>query len=234
MHAGQNKMANDEFRLRIWDLPTRLFHWALSCCVLASIVTAKIGGNAVVWHFRFGYCALALLGFRLIWGFAGGRYARFSSFWFAPARVVAYLRGRAPAGLGHNPIGALSVYALLLAIGFQAGSGLFANDDIASEGPLAKWISKAWSDRLTGLHHSNQYLIIGLVLLHIGAIVFYLRVRKQNLITAMITGDQSTDAEPPSGVASRDDAALRWRALAALALSVGAVYAIVNWPKSAF
>jgi cytochrome b len=220
-----------ETGVRVWDLPTRLFHWTLATLVAFSVVTADIGGNWVQWHFYSGYAILALIAFRLVWGFAGGRYARFSSFLFGPSAILAALRGDpgAPRTLGHNPLGSLSVFALLASIGAQAAIGLFANDDIASEGPLAKFVSKSLSDRLTSLHHLNADLIYVLVGLHLAAILFYLLRKRENLVRPMLTGDK------PAGEAreaSRDDAALRLRAAVVLALCAAAVWWLVSWlPK---
>ncbi len=101
--------------IRIWDLPTRLFHWLLAASVVALVVTAKVGGNAMVWHFRLGYVVLALLAFRLVWGLVGGRWSRFASFVPTPGRLWRYLRGSSAEAdsAGHSPLGALSVLALL-------------------------------------------------------------------------------------------------------------------------
>jgi len=118
--------------VRVWDLPTRLFHWTLALTIIGSIVTAKVGGNAMAWHFRLGYVVFALLLFRLLWGFFGGQWSRFASFFPTPARLSRYLGGRATAAdtAGHNPLGALSVLAMLLVLGAQVGSGLFSDDDL--------------------------------------------------------------------------------------------------------
>lgn len=198
-------------RLRVWDLPTRLFHWLLAAGVIGSFVSIKTGN--IIWHERLGYAALALLLFRLVWGVAGGRYARFAQFVRGPGKVLAYLRG-APHGFGHNPLGALSVLALLLVIGFQAGSGLFTNDDIAFEGPLARHVSGATVSLLTRWHRLNQWVILALVGLHVAAILYYRFARRQDLIRPMITGDAPLPQGAPSdGLPSRDDAGLRLRAL---------------------
>ena len=213
--------------VRIWDLPTRLFHWMLAVLVVFSVVTANVGGNWVQWHFYSGYAILTLIAFRLAWGFIGGRYARFSSFLFGPAAILATLKGdsRAPRTLGHNPLGSLSVFALLACVGLQAAVGLFANDDIASEGPLAKFVSKGLSDRLTSLHHLNAKIIFALVALHLLAIVFYLLRKHENLVRPMLSGDKPV-AEP--GAASRDDAALRVRAAIVLGICAAAVWWLVS------
>ncbi len=117
-------------RIRLWDLPTRLFHWLLVILVLTSFISGKIGGNAMDWHGKFGLAILGLLTFRLVWGIVGSTYARFASFFPTPASVLAYLRGQWR-GVGHNPLGALSVFSLLGLLAFQVASGLFGNDDRA-------------------------------------------------------------------------------------------------------
>ena len=215
--------------VRVWDLPTRVFHWCLLLLVVFSFVSIRIAGNWVQWHFYSGYAILTLIAFRLVWGFAGGRYARFGTFLFGPGAVLRYLRGApdAPRTLGHNPIGSGSVFAMLGLIGLQAVGGLFANDDIASEGPLAKFVSKATSDSITGLHQLNQWIILALVVLHVGAILFYLFRKRENLIRPMLDGDKAAN---DAGLASPDDAALRLRAAVILAICAGAVWAVVHWP----
>ncbi len=121
--------------VRIWDLPTRLFHWALALCVLGLFVTAELGGNAMVWHFRFGFCVLTLLLFRLAWGLFGGYWSRWTQFPLRPSAVAAYLQGRSMLGWsGHNPLGSWSVVVLLLALAVQVATGLVSDDEIANVG----------------------------------------------------------------------------------------------------
>jgi len=175
------------YSIRVWDLPTRLFHWALLALVVAAFTTGQLGGNLIVWHGRIGLAIVGLLVFRLVWGLVGSTYARFVNFIPSPRQVLNYLRGHWQ-GLGHNPIGALSVLALLALLIFQAGSGLMANDDIAFEGPLYPLVSKDTSDWLSGWHRQIVNLLIGLVALHLSAILFYALVKKDNLVRPMITG----------------------------------------------
>jgi cytochrome b len=174
-------------RFRVWDLPTRVFHWALVLCVVGSFVTVKIGGNAMVWHGRIGVTVAGLLAFRLVWGFVGSTYSRFTQFVKGPGAVKAYLRGQWQ-GVGHNPLGALSVLALLGTLALLVATGLFANDDIAFEGPLYALVGKEFSDRVAGIHRLIELPIILLMLAHLGAIIFYVRFKKQALIMPMITG----------------------------------------------
>ncbi|MCX7162834.1 MAG: cytochrome b/b6 domain-containing protein [Rhodocyclales bacterium] len=185
-------------RFRVWDLPTRIFHWALVLCVIASFVTVNVGGNAMPWHGRIGLTVLGLLVFRMVWGFIGPTYARFAHFVKGPAAIKAYLRGQWH-GAGHNPLGALSVLALLGTLALLAATGLFANDDIAFQGPLYPLVGKEVSDRLVGLHRLIEPLIMLLVFAHVAAIVFYTRVKKQDLVKPMITGWQAGSGEPAKG-----------------------------------
>ncbi len=173
--------------VRIWDLPLRLFHWLLALAVTGAMISGQIGGNLMIWHGRLGVFVAGLLGFRLAWGLVGSTHARFASFVRGPSAIHAYLRGQWH-GLGHNPLGALSVLGMLTALGLQTLGGLFGNDDIAFQGPLYPLIAKETSDWLTGLHRKGFWLILLLVATHLAAIVFYLRVRGDNLIRPMITG----------------------------------------------
>lgn len=182
-------MHNSVPQEKVWDWPLRLFHWGLLVCVAGCITTIKLGGDWMDWHVRFGYGAAGLLAFRLVWGFVGTRHSRFSNFAFTPRETLRYAQGRATTRYkGHNPLGALSVYAMLAALVFQASSGLFTNDDIAFEGPLAHWLPSAWVSTVTGLHKTNQWLIYGLIGLHIAAIAFYTVVKREKLIGAMVHG----------------------------------------------
>ncbi|WP_349740565.1 cytochrome b/b6 domain-containing protein [Roseateles cavernae] len=216
--------------VRVWDLPTRLFHWVLALCVLGSVLSAKIGGNAMVWHMRLGYAVLTLLLFRLLWGLVGGRWSRFARFVYSPAAWLRYLRGRPQPGdwfeVGHSPLGALAVLAMLGWLVVQVGSGLIADDEIAITGPLVRFVSMDTSLAWTGHHKSwGQWLIYALVALHVLAIVFYRVVKKRRLVGPMISGDK---ALPPEVPASRDSAATRWLALLLLAASAAAVAWLVS------
>jgi cytochrome b len=174
-------------KARVWDLPTRIFHWSLVACVIGAFVTAKLGGNAMVWHGRCGLAILGLLAFRVVWGFVGSTYARFAQFVRGPAAIRAYLKGEWR-GQGHNPVGALSVLALLGILAAMAATGLFANDDIAFEGYLMPLVGGELSGRITGIHHLLEKLVLLLVALHVAAIVFYAHVKKHNLVKPMLTG----------------------------------------------
>jgi len=174
-------------RSHAWDLPTRLFHWSLAASVLAAFVTGKLGGAWMVWHGRIGLAIVGLIVFRLAWGFAGPAAARFRQFAPSPAKVRAYLQGKWR-GVGHNPLGALSVFALLGVLLLQVVTGLVGNDEIGFSGPLAHWVDDAWSTRLTGLHHQLSDVLAALIVLHVAAIAFYLLVAKRNLVKPMFIG----------------------------------------------
>ena len=214
--------------VRVWDLPTRLFHWALVVCIVGLVTTAQIGGNAMEWHFRFGYSVLTLLLFRLLWGFVGGHWSRFSTFLYSPASLLRYLRGHEVDGqpLGHSPMGALSVFAILGLLLLQVGTGLFSDDEIAAVGPLSKLASGAVVSQLTHYHKDiGKVIVLILVLLHIGAIAFYRIKRKKDLIRPMLVGDVSS---PTPQLASRDDAGSRALAAVILLGSAGAVAALLK------
>ncbi|TRZ91462.1 MAG: cytochrome B [Rhodocyclaceae bacterium] len=208
-------------RIRLWDLPTRVFHWTLLALVATSFATALTGGNAMEWHGRAGVTIIGLLAFRIVWGFVGSTHARFGSFVRGPATIGAYLRGRW-VGVGHNPLGALSVLGMLLLLLCQAIGGLFANDDIAFNGPYFNAISKDLSDWITSWHKLGAWVILGLIGLHLGAILFYTHVRKETLIKPMLTGTREVP-ESLAGASARGGglAAL----IAALALGFAACWA---------
>lgn len=212
-------------RIRVWDLPTRIFHWALVLCIVGLVITGEIGGEVMPWHFRLGYAVLSLLLFRLVWGFIGGRWSRFASFVKTPATVLAYVRARGPVepSVGHNPLGAGSVLAMLFFLLAQVASGSLSDDEIANSGPLAKFVSNA-TVSLASKYHSEigKVILIVLVLLHLAAIVFYRARKKENLVPAMLHGDKEF-LQPMDP--SRDD--LRSRALAAVVFSLCA--ALVAW-----
>jgi cytochrome b len=208
-------------RIKVWDLPTRVFHWALFLAVTVAILTGLQGGNWMSWHEWAGLTIIGLLAFRVIWGFLGSTYARFAQFFPTPGKVVAYLRGFWHEE-GHNPLGALSVFALLLVLLFQAGSGLFANDDIAFEGPLYDLVTKATSNWLTGLHRQGLWVILALVSLHLLAVLYYTLVRKNNLVRPMITGWKPAPADGSRAKSARGGAL--WALLVALLVS-----ALVVW-----
>ena len=179
--------------IRVWDLPIRLFHWTLVICIVTSFITVNIGGNAMEWHALSGYCILTLIIFRICWGLLGSHHARFINFVPSPKELYQYLTGKPSAKLGHNPLGSLSVLAFILAIGVQAVTGLFANDQIAFEGPFAKYVSNSTVELLTSIHYFNKWVLLGLITLHISAILYYQKVKGENLVKPMLLGDKEID-----------------------------------------
>ncbi|MGQ2981293.1 MAG: cytochrome b/b6 domain-containing protein [Polaromonas sp.] len=210
-----------------------MFHWALVAGVLGLAISGTVGGNAMIWHFRFGYAVLTLLLFRIVWGVVGGRWSRFGAFIYSPQSVFNYLKGRGKAehSVGHSPIGAGSVFAMLGIVLAQVGSGLLSDDEIAFAGPLTSLVSNATVSLATNYHKNiGKWILLALVLLHIAAIVFYLW-RKHNLVGAMLHGDKELVTRVPP---SRDDAASRAVALVVLAACAGVVYWISTLAAPAF
>jgi cytochrome b len=207
--------------VRIWDLPTRVFHWTLVLIFAALIVTGELGDDWMSWHFRLGYLALALLLFRCVWGFLGGYWSRFAHFVVSPAQTWRYLR-QPPTVVspGHNPLGAWSVLSLLVLLLLQICSGLTLDDEGDFVGPWAAYVNEDVAAWLSNYHlHIGKKLLIVLVLLHVAAIAFYRLRRGIDLVRPMLWGDKALPALVPS---SRDDRRSRsWAVLiftAALAL----------------
>ena len=182
---------------QVWDWPIRVFHWLLVLAVLTLFVTGKIGGNWLEWHRRAGFLVMGLVLFRVVWGFTGGYYARYANFVRGPKAVMEFIRGKTVRPAGHNPLGALSVLAMLSVIAFQVGTGMFANDDVMLEGPYAAMVGKEMSDWLTKLHKINSYVILCLVGLHISAIAYYYFRKKENLVLPMVTGGKVLPEDVP-------------------------------------
>lgn len=217
-------------KVRIWDIPTRLFHWTLVLLLGVSFYTGLNGGIAEMdYHMLSGYAVLAILCFRIGWGFIGGKYARFTQFVKGPRAVytsICQLFDRDTPGYpGHNPLGALSILAMLVILLVQAITGLFANDDILLEGPLVHMVSYETSRELTGIHKLNKWLIGGLIALHLAAIVFHRIVKGERLVLPMINGIKKLDIkESPTP--------LRVEILKGILLMLicsTLVYALVNW-----
>ena len=190
-------------RIAVWDAPVRLFHWALALLVTFSFVSGHVAGSWLDWHMKSGYAILALVSFRILWGFAGGDTARFSSFVKGPGAAFAYARetfaGRHPFTVGHNPAGGAMVVVMVVAIFLQAFTGLFVDDEIATQGPLAAKVSGAVVGRMGWIHHYNPWLLVLLVAMHVTAIALYRKVLRTNLVTPMVTGiaDAPEGTVPP-------------------------------------
>lgn len=202
-------------RLKVWDAPTRLFHWAIVILVPLQWWTAE--EEMLDLHIALGLTMLALLVFRLLWGLIGGSTARFATFVKGPRAVLLYLRGRAGFVAGHNPLGALSVLALLGALALQVGLGLFASDeDGLYGGPFSHLIDPGLSEDVTEWHEQMFDVLLVLIGIHLAAILYYALVRRDNLVAPMITG--SRDA--PEGATGLTPAPL-WRLLLAAGIAAG-------------
>ncbi len=210
-----------------WDLPVRVFHWALVLLVVSQLVTASIGGNAMQFHAFGGYAILALVLFRILWGFLGGTHARFQNFVRGPGPVIRYaksiLRETHATHPGHNPLGGWSVLAMLDSLLVQATTGLFANDDVMMEGPLAKHVSDRTSGIATAIHDVNAAVLLALIAIHIAAVLFYLLAKKENLIAPMITGRKQFATSSESACYGSV-----WLAALLLGCSAAAVYFVIR------
>lgn len=214
-------------RVRVWDLPTRLFHWALVLCVAGLIVSGNLGGNWMEWHLRLGYAALALL-FRLLWGVVGGRWSRFASFVYSPLSVWRHLRGQGDPlhHVGHNPLGAFSVWAMLAVLLVQVGTGLVSDDEIAFFGPLVRFVSYDTAMAATQYHKGwGKLALLGLIVLHVLALLFYHWVKRERLVAAMVSGDKQLPHPAPSAA---DGPRERLLALVLLGLSSAVVWWVVR------
>ena len=228
--------------LRIWDIPTRLFHWSLVILLAVSFYTGLSGGfEEMDYHMLSGYCILTLVLFRIFWGLIGSHHSRFITFVRGPSKIIQYASGllvrrsndteRSPEEhaeqyAGHNPLGALSIIAMLISLLVQASTGLFANDDIMLEGPLSHLVSYDTSRVLTGIHKTNIWVLAALTGLHFTAILFYQIYKREPLIIAMFTGRKTLDAIAPQAASIIRELTL---ATLALAICAGAVYAIVTY-----
>ncbi len=215
-------------KVRVWDLPTRLFHGALALAVLGLAVTGQVGGDAMVWHFRFGYTVFALLLFRLCWGCVGGHWSRWGQLPLSFKSLKSYWQGRQNPKLttGHNPAGSWSVLAMLCWLALQVGTGLVSDDEIVNSGPLTALVSGAVVSAATAWHKGlGKFILLALVLLHVGAVLWYKLRKKQNLMPAMLHGNKMVASETPS---SRDDMTTRWGACIVLLLCGLAVRWVVS------
>jgi cytochrome b len=175
--------------VKVWDAPTRLFHWSIVALVAISWISADQGYMQV--HLVSGISLLILLLFRIIWGVIGSTTARFTNFVSSPKAVLAYIlpgEGAKPHYAGHNPAGGLMVLTLIGILLLQVTTGLFANDGVAFSGPLALMISSDISDYITMLHGYLFYAILALIWMHVVAVFFYFFVKRENLVIPMFTG----------------------------------------------
>lgn len=206
--------------MKVWEAAVRIFHWSLVALVAVSVITGLKGGITMNWHMKAGYALLALLLFRLVWGFIGSKTARFADFLYPPGEALAYLRGKKY--FGHNPLGGYMVFGLIFLLLGMSITGLFANDDILTEGPLAGLVARSTSSFLTKIHKLGLYVLLAAITAHVGAILFYLVIKKENLIIPMLTGlkewPEKIDISPRP----------LWQAAVLLALTSGLVWFIIS------
>jgi cytochrome b len=234
--------------IKVWDLPVRLFHWVLVLLLVFQLVSGKIGGNLMPWHVYSGYGVLVLVVFRILWGFAGSTHARFASFLAGLAATLRFAKRlfsrEAVPQVGHNPLGGWMVIALIVSLALQAISGLFANDGVDTNGPLAPLVSLEVSDDLSQFHRWNLKVLLALAGVHVAGVLFHWIVKKDNLIGAMFTGVKRVPASavherreevrdtPLRRMASREAAsasfASPWRALVVFVLAVALVWLVVR------
>ena len=212
-------------RILLWDLPLRVFHWSLVAAVTTAVVTGELGGAWMAWHGRAGLLIVGLLVFRLVWGVVGSATSRFAHFAPSPGRVLSYLRGRWR-GVGHNPLGALSVFALLGLLSLQVATGLFGSDDIAFAGPLNHLVDDASGARATGWHRLLADGLFVLLGLHLAAVAFHVAVKRHRLIRPMITGLQ--DVEEGTPLPPRQRGRSGFALLGAVALAAACVLAVAG------
>ena len=221
--AGKDRV---EVETAVWDWPVRVGHWSIVALVATLLFTGLTGGSAVmVWHMRAGEALLALVLFRILWGFAGSRNARFATFVRGPGAALRYLRSfKLPAREAHathNPLGGWMVIALLVALLAQCCLGLFTHDDVSTEGPLVKLVSEDLSDTLSMLHRRGWWVVAGLASVHIFAALWYFVALDENLIYPMVSGTKTLPAAIADGSAARASTARALVLLALCAMAVG-------------
>lgn len=211
--------------IRVWDAPTRLFHWAIVALLGISWLTESRGW--MEFHFLSGYCVIVLLLFRLCWGVVGSQTARFAHFVRSPLAALRHLahlhRPEPDTAIGHNAAGGWMVLVMLALLAVQVATGLCANDDGDTEGPLFRYVGKDWSDWLSHIHAMNFQLIKLAVLAHVAAILAYVVLKRHDLVRPMITGRKHLPGSlaPPVLVSPL-------RAVVLFAIAAGIVAAFVN------
>lgn len=215
----------------VWDIFIRLFHWILAASILFAWWSVEQGGNWMDWHMRAGYLVLALILFRLIWGFIGSSHARFADFVRSPGATLNYARAllarREPHYSGHNPLGGWMVVVLLLLCLVQAGTGLFTTDDIFIEGPLNSLVSSDLADTLTSIHRFNFNLLQAAVALHLAGVIFHQVFKREPLVQAMIHGHKPA-ITGEDGTKTRSVRVSPLRALLSL-LPAAALFVFLYW-----
>ncbi|WP_133408578.1 cytochrome b/b6 domain-containing protein [Parashewanella tropica] len=220
-------MSKASVEVKVWDIPTRLFHWSL--VVLMGLLWWSGENGEMELHQIFAYSLASILIFRVIWGLIGSDSARFGQFIVHPVKTLKYLsqlkRKNAPEYAGHNPVGGYMVIALLLIVSFQLVTGLFTTDDIFTEGPLYSYVSSEASDVLTWLHKNTFNVILGLVVLHVLAVVIH-TLKGENLVPAMLHGKKKMLQQPEKVLGFRSS----FLGLGILAIIVGLMGYYLIWP----
>jgi cytochrome b len=237
--------------VKVWDVPIRVVHWAFVVLLVVQVITGKLGESWMAWHVYSGYTAMVLVFFRIAWGFVGSTHARFASFLKGPGAAMRFARRlfsrEAVPQVGHNPLGGWMVVALLASLLLQVGTGLFAHDGAATEGPLARYVSFELSGTITELHRLNLKALLVLSAVHVAAALFHWLVKREDLIRAMFTGVKHVPesavherrdgarTKPPRRIASREPllayTASASRAVLVLAAAVALAYVIVRLPQ---
>ena len=213
--------------VHVWDLPVRLFHWSLVLLVIASWASREL--DYMEFHRWSGYAILTLVVFRIGWGFAGSRHARFADFVRTPRAMRAYmadiLAGGRASFLGHNPAGGWSVIALLACLLVQAATGLFVTDEVLFDGPFHRAVGEATAHRLKKLHGINFNVLLLLIGLHLAAIAFYRVAKREDLVRPMLTGVKQVARDSPA----RDAPPVGgWRAPVVLAIAAALVAGVLS------
>ena len=228
--GDDNQVTPPDRKTRVWDVPVRVFHWALVLLIVSQITTVSLGGNAMEYHVLGGYSILALVLFRIVWGVIGTRHARFANFLRGPLAVLRYARSLTGSDhekhAGHNPLGGWSVIAMLASVLVQAVSGLFADDEIMTTGPLWKYVSDDVASTFGAIHEANALVLLTLICIHMGAILFYLVRKKENLIVPMFSGLKTS--HDTRDVSLRPGQGML-RALIVLMICIGVTYAVVTF-----
>ena len=217
--------------VKIWDVPTRLFHWTLAVGMGFMWFSAEMGGFWMDWHMQVGIFMLALVLFRIVWGLIGSETSRFTSFLSSPKAALQHLhelkQPKEAYHAGHNPLGAWMVVFLLAGLLVQGGTGLFASDDIMVEAPLYGLVSESLSSKLTGIHHLVFNLLLLAAAVHIFAVIFYKLRKRTNLIKAMVAGSADWPAHEPAPTALKF--ASPWLALVVVVVCYALVLLGLEW-----
>ncbi len=225
-------METEHIKVKVWDLSTRFFHWAM--VVLMVLLWWSADAGEMQWHQIFAYSLLILIGFRLLWGLFGSDTAKFSHFVHHPKVVLAYLKNVRSKGvsvvLGHNPMGGYMVIALITFISLQLVTGLFATDDVFTEGPLYSYVSSDTSTFLTWLHKMNFNVILLLIVVHVLAVVVH-AVKGDRLVGAMLSGYKCIPKRE-NAIAAKSQLVFKsqWLALIIVLMLAGLVFANLMWP----